>query len=322
MKKLLTLFCLCSLVGLSACGDEPTNENNGNNQQNNQKNNTQNNQTKDESSFKVESKKDGMTDAKVEGKVDNDKASKENSGASITGTVLTLYLVAPNGTTIQAVVETSDAAQAPGQFTVTAPPDGTFVTWLAPVNGQILNSTGGTIELTSCPKAVGDQVTGQFKNVILKSEFDDSERTVTGEFDMVVYAKAGDLKCKPVDNTNNQTKNNSSNNSNNANMCTDYEVCDASMGSCCPYAQCMTTCQLRCFQTDPACNDPFSPDPVKCAQCFNGCLDECNVSQACRTDYTALASCEEKAQCDRFGDEDAYDTCVKGSCCEEAKKAF
>lgn len=324
MKRVLSLMLLCSLVGLTACGDTATEENNGNNSSNNSgtNNTNQNNTSKDKSSFEVDSKQMGKDDEKVKGEVDNDKASKETSGAVIANGLLTLYLVAPNGTTIQAVVETTSSLQAPGSFGVTAPPDGTFVTWLAPVNGQILNSSGGSIVLTSCPTAVGQQVTGSFKDVTLLSELDGSTRTVNGDFDIVVYSKMGELNCKPKDTNTNNVNSNNKNNSNNQNMCTDYEVCDDTMGSCCPYAPCMAQCQLQCFQSDPACNDPFNADPVKCGQCVDACLDTCNVNDTCRNDYNALSACEDKAGCDALGDEDTYDTCVQGSCCAEVKAAF
>lgn len=318
MKTLYTLMFLCTLT-LWACGDDdPSSDSNNSGANNGDGNNVT---QKDESSFKTKTKDDAGKEKTIENKVDNDKASKQMGGASIAGSVLSVFLVAPNGDTIQAIVETTEALTAPGTFSVNQPPEGSFVTWTSPATGEIYESTSGSIVLDGCPKVVGTQVKGSLKDVSLNSALSGATTTLNGTFDMVLFAKAGDLFCKP-DASENNTDNNANNDSNNdGGTCGYTEACDQDEGTCCPYAPCLTQCQLRCFQT-PACSDPFNPDLAACAACSDECLDSCDVDAACREDLVALNTCEEQAGCDAFGDEDTYNACVKGSCCAEVTAAF
>lgn len=309
------ILCTCTLA---ACGnnEDGSNDNNANDNNANANNTAQ----KDKSSFEAKSKDDAGKEETVENEIDNDKASKEMGGASIAGSILSVYLIAPNGDTIQAIVETTETLKAPGSFTTGQPPEGTFVTWISPVTGDIFESTAGSIVLDSCPKVVGTQVKGSLKGISLTSTLSGATTTLDGTFDMILYAKAGDLFCKTEVSDNNNTGNND-NNDNNGGTCDYTEACDQTTGSCCPFLPCISQCQLSCFQT-AACSDPLNLDLVACAACSDDCLDSCNVDTACRDDYAALATCEDNASCDAFGDDDEYDTCVKGSCCAEVKAAF
>lgn len=312
MKAIFVLTILCAST-LAACGNNDAGSDDNNGDSNNAK--TNNAQPKDKSSFKAKAKDDAGEEQTVENEIENDKASKQMGGASIADSVLSIFLIAPNGDTIQAIIETTESVTAPGSFTVGQPPEGTFVTWLLPTTGEILESTGGSIVLDSCPKTVGTQVKGSLKGVTLASVVSGSTTTLDGNFDMQLFAKNGDLFCKT------EISDNNGNNSNNGGTCDYTEACDQTDGSCCPFLPCLSQCQLTCFQT-PACSDPFNPDLAACAECSNDCLDSCNVDTACRNDNEALTTCEDNAGCDAFGDEDEYDVCVKGSCCAEVKAAF
>ncbi len=312
IRRLGYISLFTSTLTLFACTDDDASS-------------TQNNQTpsqmmnqgegsEEKTSFEVESKDSGTgMSEKVENEIPNEQASKETSGAAIAGSILNIYLVAPNGTTISAVVETTEGIRAPGSFQVGAPPEGSFVTWLAPANGQILNSQSGQIKLTGCPKASGDKVVGSFENVELVSEFGGATQTLNGNFDVLLYSVAGELFCtetsepKPMPNNDPMPG-----------SC-DVQECDAEGGSCCPYGQCIFSCEFRCVTQDPACSNPLMADVVKCAECFEACLDECNVSAECRSDYTSLAMCQQDAGCENEGDDM---TCTRANCCTELDAAF
>lgn len=308
----LGAILITGMVGLSGCPDEDASSDSNNTS-------TQNPTTmegsKETSSFDVEAKDSGSgMSEKVANEIPNEMASKATSGAAIAGSILNIYLVAPNGTAITAIVETSEMNKAPGAFAVGEPPEGSFVTWLAPASGQILNSKGGSIVLDGCPKAQGDKVVGSFDGVQLTDELSGATQTLTGKFDVSLYSVNGALLCteKPV------TDPDPDPNPNPAPTC-DAEACDDSSGTCCPYAQCMFSCELRCLTQDPSCSNPLTADPVKCATCLGGCLDECNVSAECRSDHNALTTCEENAGCSDQGEEM---TCTRENCCAEFDAAF
>lgn len=310
---------LSSLLVFSACSDDSgsTNSNNASTNNASENNNTQGSEEKTSFDVEVKDEASGMT-TKEENEIDNKDASQATSGAAIAGPVLSIYLVAPSGSTITATVETTESVRAPGSFSVSEPPEGTFVNWLAPASGQVYNSSTGSITLNGCPKAMGDKVTGSFVNVELVSEVDGSTQIINGDFDVALYAVSGALLCDEGSSGNNTTTPDENNNS--GGTC-DADICEDG-GTCCPYAQCIFNCEVQCITQDPACNNPLTADPVKCAECGNACLDSCNVSDECRTEINALATCEANAGCDDIDDEDESTACSEANCCAELKATW
>ena len=331
------LLALIAPLMFVACSDDAgSNDANGNAATNKAANNMSSNNNQggetDKTTFDVEAKDNtsGMT-TREENEIEDKNASQANSGASIAGSILSIYLVAPSGSTISAVVETTEELRAPGSFTVTVPPDATFVTWLNPLAGQTLESSSGTITLENCPKVAGDKIKGSFDNVQLVNLFDDSTQTLNGSFDIALYAVSGSLFCTEAPVTNEDMGGGMNDRDMGGGMndrdmgggqTCDATICDDPNSNCCPYAQCMATCEFNCLTQDPACSDPFNADPVKCGQCLEACLDSCNVSQECRSAYVELSTCESNAGCDEASDEDAELECSKQNCCAELKATF
>ncbi|MFU8804299.1 MAG: hypothetical protein ACNA8W_10855, partial [Bradymonadaceae bacterium] len=307
---------------LMACGDDGSRGRTGNAAQNGttQNGTTQNGTTEpgdsDKSSFDVTIEGDGQSE-KATNEQPNEAASQDTWGATIADGQLFITLLSETGTALSVIVETTEALMAPGSFPVSAPPEGTQVTLLDPVAGTAFASeTTGSIRLDSCPKAVGEKAVGAFENVVLEDDFSEATRTLSGTFDVLVYHKSGDLNCKPPASTNNTNPDPANNPP--GGTCDDFEYCDGG-GVCCPYAECMGSCNFACVFQDPAC---ASGDVEACAVCFEGCFDECNVSQACRGALVTLDACGETHSCDAHEDEDDEEACMLDNCCDEAKAAW
>lgn len=312
-KRTTTLlaFGLAASLSLTACGedDDPADSNVDPDRGSNTS-----------STFDVELSGDGAS-TNYSGSLANDETSDESWGASIAGGVITILMQDASGVAISAVIDTAQNTYATGDFSVAAPPEGTFVTLLDPLAGQALNSHGqGTIKLTSCPTAMGDKVVGSFQSVSLEDENEGPNRTLTGNFDVAVYAMSGTLNCPPADDTNDNSDDDPDDSDDQPNACQGYEYCENSDGACCPYAQCMATCSFNCVMEDAECAGGLNP--AACNACTLGCLDSCGVDQACRDAATALTSCEEDAGCDTLDDEDEAASCTESACCSELQTAY
>ncbi len=305
MKVKLGLMTTCLVVaGAYGCGteDDAKDGNNGG-------------AKSDTSSFSVDvSGNSGSSKVKAEQK--DDQAGKSSWGATISGDTLMILLVDPNGTTVTAIVKTSESAKAPGTFTVGGEFDDINVTMLNPTAGNVFKSIGeGTIKLDNCPRAMGEHIKGSFTNIKLQSELGGNvAETINGSFDIVVYAKSGDLFCyMKVAYT---TTGESVAGGNTTPTC-QADMCDDG-GTCCPYMECMATCEYKCF-TDHCMMNPGS---AECFSCTAGCLDSCNVSSECRSEMGKLMTCEEKAGCDEIEDEDKAMECSKTHCCSELNAVY
>lgn len=297
------LFLVCGLVA-SGCGDDSNSKNSNDNNQS-----VSNNQTPGSTTRTTVSVTIGEDEIKRD--IPNDQASDQIASAVIAQNILTLTMLSETGVSLSAVVETLPARVAPGSFAVNAPPEGSHVTVLDPLAGKGWESASGTIELKSCPKAVGEKAVGEFKNINMASLDGGESRTLNGTFDIVILAKQGDLNCKVEDvSTNNSTSNNST-----PDQCTADECADG--GICCEYLPCLGTCQFDCFASCA------TGDIAACAQCNAACFDECNVSNECVSAFEDLNSCEEANSCDPFDEnEERYESCVRGSCCDEINAAY
>lgn len=235
-------------------------------------------------------------------------------GAGIAGDTLSLWIVGSDGTTLTAILETTDHSL-PGTVALGVPTES--AAWITmTVVPHIYNTFAGsgTVTVNQCPKVVGEGLTGRFNGVKLRSELDGSEVTLDGTFNLITATVAGALNCtapttepqpdviggdavEPTD-TNTSTP-----------TTCEAETCD---GPCCPYGECMATCELSCFSS-------CFMDPTSCASCASGCLDSCNVSAACRTAATALDACGEAAGCDPMAEDES---CLEAHCCAELKAAW
>ena len=227
-------------------------------------------------------------------------------GAAVAGDVLNLWITASNGTTLTVIVQTTDHAL-PGTVAVGVPTQSDA--WVTMTMVPMVYNTfegSGTITVNHCPKLAGDGLTGRFNAVRLKSELDGAEVTLDGTFNLVTASVAGALNCQaPVepgpDTVGGDT-------TTNPGVC-DSATCD---GPCCPFAECMTSCQLTCFSG-------CFMNPSSCLGCTTGCLDTCNVSADCRTAALALDACGTEAGCDPMAE---TDTCLETHCCTELKAAW
>ncbi len=93
----------------------------------------------------------------------------------------------------------------------------------------------------------------------------------------------------------------------------EVDSCD---GPCCPYGMCMASCLMTCAQEK--CMNPATM--MECAKCEPDCMDECDVSQDCRSAYTALGQCAMEHQCEP-GPLDE-NPCIGTHCCPEFDAAF
>lgn len=298
--RLVSILCLFALLGAVGCGPDDG----GSNQSGN--NGDGDSQT---SSFDATVEGDQGSE-RLENSQPNQQAGQQSWGATIADTALTVTMVSTSGTSITARIETSASQPAPGRFAAGTLADGTYVSLVSAADGDGYDSVGsGSIVLESCPEAAGDKAVGSFDDVVLESSTTGATRTLSGSFDVVVYAKAGDLICESESTNNGST--------NNGGTCSLDKCGDG--GVCCPYVQCMSQCQSNCLFQDPACAP--GGDPVQCSACANGCLDECNVDDACRSAFADLSTCSEANSCGPGGGA-GDEICVENNCCAEHNAAF
>ncbi len=278
----------------------------------------------DTSSFSVEVRGNSGTST-LNAEQKDAQAGESSWGATISGDMLMLFLVDPDGTTLTARVKTSENAKAPGTFAVGDESDDIQVTVLNPLQGNVFTSIGeGTIQLDNCPRAMGEHIKGSFKDIKLQGELGgNAVETLNGSFDVVVYAKSGDLFCnEPVTNPEPGDNNDGNNDDNNNDDNNSVPMCMADMcengGTCCPYMECVGTCEFQCF-TGVCMTNPGS---VECVTCAAACLDSCNVSQECRSAMGALGTCEATHGCDELADDDAAQECLESHCCSELNAAY
>lgn len=297
-KTLLCVSCL-ALAGAWGCGDDGDDGNGGSN----------NGGGSDTSSFSAQVETDSGSQ-QIEGEQSDSKAGEGTWGASIGGSNLHVTLTSADGATVvSAVITTTESQKAPGDFTPQATNENTFVSIVSAAQGNAFMSTGsGTITLDNCPRAVGEHAKGSFNNVVLAAESGNATWTLDGSFDVVVFAKAGDLFCNEQSSGNNSTPgNNNTGGQCSADWCEDG-------GTCCPYMPCVSQCELGCFQS-AECQGGLNPEA--CAACARGCLDECNVSDECNTAAVALNTCGENAGCDATETQEAEEQCLEQNCCSE-----
>ena len=307
----------CCLAVFSACGEEVSQKESNSSQSDTSPGSSaptqgESNGDPETTRFDVEIA-EGTNKTPIQGEIENEAASKDSSGAAITGSAVELFLVSGQ-TLINATVETTEANQAPGSFSVAAPPEGSHVVFMDPINGTILESLEGTIELQGCPTQVGDKIVGKFSAVQLFSELGNTTKILDGTFDLRVFAKAGDLFCRPPVSTEPAPTPEDPNLGGESGGTCAWDQC-LNDGACCPYRSCMSQCEESCI-FDPSCLQ----NPLACAQCAENCLDTCEVSSDCRQALGNLASCDSQYGCsDR---EDQEEACMLEKCCQELQAAF
>ncbi|AWV89365.1 hypothetical protein [Bradymonas sediminis] len=311
LKFAIIALC-CAFVGVAACGDDSSKG--GGDSSNNQ-------QQAGSSSFTVEVEAEGSTDT-LSGSQKDEAAGEGSWGASIAGPMLHLTLASSDGSILSAVVITSEDERAPGTFALED------ISLTSAMAGNVYAGTGaGTVTLSNCPRKMGDHVKGSFNNVVLKSEIGgDATQTISGNFDVVVYTKAGDLFCEtettPDNNTpgNNTPGNNTPGNNtpgNNGGTCRADECVEG--GTCCPYMGCLANCNTECVMSEECMG---GMNPAACSTCAMECLDSCGVSSECRSALVDLETCTDQYSCYETEDEDAEDQCVKDNCCSQLNAAF
>lgn len=290
-------------IGITGCGGDSSNGGSGSDES--ASGDPQN------SSFDVAvESNDGQTED-ISGEQPNEQTSENSWGAVIAQDILQMTFTSNDGRSLVAHVKTSESSPAPGVFTTTQPPEGTFVTLTLVTAGEVYDSgSNGSIKLDSCPTAVGDKVVGSFQDIELTNVQGTRTRTLSGDFDVAVYAKNGDLFCEKDTDKEEPTD---------GGVCEEADDCGEG-GVCCPYAQCIAQCQLNCLTQDSGCN--FGANPSACYDCEEGCLDQCDVSAECRTEYLALSSCSEQNSCIEAEGENGTEQCLKGNCCDQYKAAF
>ena len=243
-------------------------------------------------------------------------------GASTADGILDMVLMTDGGTVINATVETSEDNPAPGTFEVSAPLSGTYLDLVDATTASIYETTddgGGVITLQTCPQSMGDRAQGKFDDIHLVDALTGATRTLTGSFDVVVAGFAEPLHCdeasEPTPTPNNDQP------VNNGQTCGWDGGCVTTDGVCCPYAECMSQCQLDCIFEDPDCAG--GADPAACIQCGQECYrDVCGVSDACLDAAEDFEMCDTGAGCDQIEDDSEYLSCIQDNCCSEATAAF
>lgn len=249
-------------------------------------------------------------------------------GGGIAAEILNLFITSSDETAISVVIDTAKV-ELPGSVTVgdffDSPPAYITMTSISGTTTKIYKSfaESGTLTIDQCPTEAGVAVTGKFNGTKLRQEGGSDEVTLNGTFNLVVAAAANPtLHCKapavepePEPSPEPAT----------GGGCPEKRTCD---GPCCPYAECIGTCQAKCAGFDLT--NPFAPpgegpcaqagQEQECIACMEGCYDECEVSAACKTAGTALGQCAENAGCDPAAEDS--DTCVEEHCCDELHATF
>ncbi|TNF25340.1 MAG: hypothetical protein EP329_23230 [Deltaproteobacteria bacterium] len=244
--------------------------------------------------------------------VENEQANAAPNvfGAGIAGSVLNLWILGQDGTTLTVIVDTA-VTPLPATVTVGVPTEASAWITMTSSMAMIYNTFdgSGTITLNHCPAANGAGITGSFDGVSLKSELDGSVVKLDGSFNLIVGTAAGTLTCKSTGSDTTDTV--GGDDTTTSGSCED-DVCD---GPCCPYVQCQAQCAFSCV-TGMAC---MSGDGPGCQACIAGCWDQCNASAACKTAADAVMSCGTAHGCDLASDDT---TCVETHCCAELKTMY
>lgn len=274
----------------------------------------------EESSFNVSIEDESGDSTSATGKQSNEDVSEDSWGASLNSGMLMINLVTGAGISITANLETSESNTAPGTFTVQAPPEGTHVVLLDVLQGAAFSSQStGSITLQNCPKAIGDKVVGSFNNIVLVDDMGaGGTRTLNGNFDVMVYAVAGGgLFCEetpePGDGGDGDTETPI------GGQC-GWEYCRDD-GACCPYAECMNTCDFNCLFNDSDC--AMGTNPLACDACIESCyFDTCGISDQCVNAAVDLGICEDTHGCDEFDDDNEAEACMQNFCCDDLKATY
>ncbi len=250
---------------------------------------------------------------------ETDTPADKSFSASVGLSDLVIYLLGSDGSLISIIIDT-EQSPLPDSVSVGDNLDSAAFITLASM-GTIYESVSGTVDIDACPEKDAT-IVGKFNNISLKNVMDESSYTLTGSFKVKIWQSDNTQKCKEVVNTTDgggttqvdDNDNTASSDDTSTTQTCEMGTCD---GPCCPYQQCMVTCELNCMTT--TCSDPLKG--MECITCFNDCLTSCNVSQECIDKLTAINTCERKNGCEEL-EFDQQDACSQEFCCTENKAAF
>jgi hypothetical protein len=258
---------------------------------------------------------DGTAPASIKG--DADAALPGMYVADFAMGELVVYLQGSDMSTIFFTVDTNQAS-VPGDVAMGNSLDSAgFLVYTTPM-GMIYESTGGTLNLDTCPDGMGAVVTGSLDKVVVTSVAADigmgGTMNLSGTFKVTVATHDGSERCVAAPQPES---------TDNPEVVQDVEQsgppgcsvvgCD---GPCCPYGPCMSSCLFTCMQEK--CMNPATM--MECMNCDPDCLEECNVDQACISKLEIVAQCAADNECEPGPMEES--PCLGAHCCSEYDAAF
>jgi hypothetical protein len=250
--------------------------------------------------YAVEANMDGGAEIKGEA----DQQAEGQFMATVAGGELVVYLVGADGTIIFFQMDMNQV-KIPGPVTVQADLGAAAALTVTSLTGVWEADGSGNVKIDSCPDAMGAELIGSFTNVGLANVADGSKSKLNGTFKATVAMSDGSHVCEAATTTEPEGGEGPPG--------CDAGTCD---GPCCPYMQCIYECSTACALG--VCQDPMKM--MECMTCTAGCMDECGVSDECKTAAQALNECAAEHECE--GGTPEEDPCVGANCCAEYKAAL
>lgn len=249
----------------------------------------------------------GSSSAEVKNEQAN--ATPNQFGAGIAGSILNLWMLGQDGTTVSVIVDTS-VTPLPGTVPVGVPTEASAWVTMTSSTAMIYNTFdgSGTVTINQCPASNGTGLTGTFNNVKLKSVVDGSEITLDGSFNLLVGVADGTLVCKS---TSTETDTVGGDDTTTSGSCNDA-TCD---GPCCPYVQCQSQCAFTCVTGA----DCMSGNGPACQACVTGCWSQCGASAECTNAADDVVGCANQHGCDPQSEDTS---CVEANCCAELRAMY
>jgi hypothetical protein len=206
----------------------------------------------------------------------------------------------------------TNTAPLPGSFPAGREVDGAGHLTFTGAMG-ILESDGGSIQVTGCPNEVGARVTGRFEGITLYNVATSSaDGTLDGEFAATIAVSDGSAQCMDDGGMGGMGGMGGAGGGISPGPQCPNDTCD---GPCCPLIPPYETCSLACIQNQ--CMDPFNPQP--CITCLDECFRPLREDPACGPALEDLERCGIENECDPGLEDNA---CIAANCCDEYRSAL
>ncbi len=332
--------CASALCAMAACTTTVNNttNNNGTGTGTDAGSTTTGDKSTNTGSVSVKGSDGTSTDVKASAPASKDSTSgaggAKQLGAMATDKILTLYI--SDATSLITITIDTDKYPLPATgIKAGATGSGAEVVYVGVAGSFSSDGTGGTIDVSNCPSDANNTVTvGTLKDVVVSgvTATGAGKLTLNGTFNLVYFGGYGNLKCTAPA-VKEDAGSTTDTGPTTGGSC-GYTQCTDPTKNCCPYGACLAPCVQDCAMTVMTCMQNCAMNPMDTAcptncladevTCDDACMTKCNVSAACKTAYSVLSACTQKADSAGCGakEGEAKDTCEIDACCVEFKAAF